>query len=71
VSRIHCRGAWCSAAAPSAVAFHRVFLLTVPFMVVSLVLGLVMREKPLSREMAEIAEDKAEAPRVLTSVVRR
>jgi hypothetical protein len=49
-------------AAPSAAAFHRVFLLTVPFMVAALVLGLVMREKPLSREMVGIAEGKAEAP---------
>ena len=31
-------------------------------MVVALVLGLVMREKPLSREMVEIVEGKAEAP---------
>jgi EmrB/QacA subfamily drug resistance transporter len=50
------------AAEPSAAAFHRVFLLTVPFMALALALGLVMREKPLSREMVEIAEGKAEAP---------
>jgi hypothetical protein len=31
-------------------------------MAVSLVLALVMREKPLSEEMREIAEGKAEAP---------
>jgi EmrB/QacA subfamily drug resistance transporter len=49
-------------AAPSAAAFHRVFLLTVPFMAVALVLALVMREKPLSAEIVEIAEGKAEAP---------
>jgi hypothetical protein len=50
------------ATAASAAAFHRVFLLTVPFMAVALVLGLIMREKPLSQEMTEIAEGKAEAP---------
>jgi len=49
-------------AARYASSFHTVFLLTVPFMVVSLILGLVMKEKPLSDEMAEIAEGKAEAP---------
>ena len=35
---------------------------TVPFMAVALVLALVMREKPLSKEIVEIAEGKAEAP---------
>jgi hypothetical protein len=37
-------------------------MLTVPFMALALVLALVMREKPLSVEIAEIAEGKAEAP---------
>ncbi|ACU74144.1 major facilitator superfamily MFS_1 [Catenulispora acidiphila DSM 44928] len=46
----------------SAHAFQTVFAWTVPFMVLSLVLGLVMKEKPLSDEMREIAEGKAEAP---------
>ena len=31
-------------------------------MAVALVLALVMREKPLSQEMIEIAQGKAEAP---------
>jgi hypothetical protein len=48
-------------AAPAA-PNHRVFLLTVPLMALALVLALVMREKPLSVEIAEIAEGKAEAP---------
>ncbi|GIG93246.1 MDR family MFS transporter [Plantactinospora endophytica] len=43
-------------------AFHTVFLWTVPFMVVSFVLGLAMREKPLSEEMIEIAQGKTEVP---------
>ncbi|MFC6018376.1 MDR family MFS transporter [Plantactinospora solaniradicis] len=43
-------------------AFHTVFLWTVPFMVVSFVLGLVMREKPLSEEMIEVAQGKTEVP---------
>ncbi|QXE38420.1 MFS transporter [Streptomyces sp. GMY02] len=43
-------------------AFDTVFLLTVPFMVLSLILAVVMEEKPLSEEMAEIVEGKAEAP---------
>jgi EmrB/QacA subfamily drug resistance transporter len=42
--------------------FHAVFGWTVPFMVLSLVLGLIMREKPLSAEMIEVAEGKVEVP---------
>jgi hypothetical protein len=34
----------------------------VPFMVLALVLALVMPEKPLSEEMIEVAEGKAEVP---------
>ncbi|MEV8371698.1 MDR family MFS transporter [Kribbella sp. NPDC056861] len=41
-------------------AFHTVFLLTVPFMAVSLVLALAMQEKPLSDQMKEVAEGKVE-----------
>jgi hypothetical protein len=48
--------------AGAAHAFQTVFAWTVPFMVLSLVLGLVMKEKPLSEEMRGIAEGKAEAP---------
>ncbi|HTF11143.1 MAG TPA: hypothetical protein VK659_23515 [Asanoa sp.] len=43
-------------------AFHSVFRWTVPFMVVALLLGVLMREKPLSDEMIEITQGKAEAP---------
>ncbi|SDM58925.1 MDR family MFS transporter [Nonomuraea jiangxiensis] len=43
-------------------AFQTVFLWSVPFMVVSFVLALVMREKPLSEEMIEVAEGKVEVP---------
>jgi EmrB/QacA subfamily drug resistance transporter len=42
--------------------FHAVFGWTVPFMALSLVLGLIMREKPLSAEMIEVAEGKVEVP---------
>lgn len=47
---------------PSVHAFHLVFLLTVPFEVLALVLALVMREKPLSEEMIEVAAGTVEAP---------
>ncbi|MGD0556306.1 MAG: hypothetical protein ABSA93_15180 [Streptosporangiaceae bacterium] len=43
-------------------AYQTVFEWTIPFMAVALVLALVMREEPLSEEMAEIAAGKAEAP---------
>lgn len=53
-------------AAPSvatyAHAYHNVFLWTAPFMIVSLVIAVVMREKPLSEEMIEVAEGKVEVP---------
>ena len=43
-------------------AFSVVFSATVPIAAVMLVLALIMREKPLSEEIAEIAAGKAEAP---------
>jgi hypothetical protein len=43
-------------------AYHAVFGAAVPFMVLALVLALVMPEKPLSEEMTEVAEGKAEVP---------
>ena len=43
-------------------AFQTVFFWSTPFMVASFVLALVMREKPLSEEMIEVAEGKAEVP---------
>jgi EmrB/QacA subfamily drug resistance transporter len=43
-------------------AYHKVFLWTVPFMIVSFVLAIVMREKPLSEEMLGVIEGKAEVP---------
>jgi formiminotetrahydrofolate cyclodeaminase len=43
-----------------AAAYHAVFGAAVPFMVLALVLALVMPEKPLSEEMIEVAEGKAE-----------
>ena len=43
-------------------AYHAVFGWTVPFMALALVLGLLMPEKPLSQEMIEVAEGKAEVP---------
>jgi len=39
-----------------------VFGWTVPFMALSLVLALIMREKPLSAEMVEVAQGKVEVP---------
>jgi EmrB/QacA subfamily drug resistance transporter len=50
------------AAGAPAPAFHQVFLWTTPFMALALVLALVMREKPLSEEMAEVARGEAEVP---------
>jgi EmrB/QacA subfamily drug resistance transporter len=43
-------------------AYQAVFASTIPFMGVALVLALVMREKPLSEEMIEVAAGKAEVP---------
>ncbi len=43
-------------------AYHSVFLWTVPFMALALVLALVMPEKPLSEEMIAVAEGKVEVP---------
>ena len=43
-------------------AYHKLFLWTVPFMVVSFVLAVVLREKPLSEEMFEVVEGKIEVP---------
>jgi len=48
--------------ASTVAAFHTVFVWTVPFMGLSLVLALAMREKPLSDEMIEVAEGKVEVP---------
>jgi EmrB/QacA subfamily drug resistance transporter len=50
-----------SAGSPVA-AYHSVFLWTVPFMALALVLALVMPEKPLSEEMIAVAEGKVEVP---------
>lgn len=41
-------------------AFHTVFLWVIPFLALSAVLGLVMREKPLSEEMKEVAAGDVE-----------
>jgi EmrB/QacA subfamily drug resistance transporter len=43
-------------------AYHAVFGWTVPFMAVAFILALIMPEKPLSEEMIQVAEGKAEAP---------
>jgi EmrB/QacA subfamily drug resistance transporter len=43
-------------------AFRTVFAWTVPFMGLSLVFAVAMREKPLSEAMIEVAEGKAEVP---------
>jgi MFS family permease len=43
-------------------AYQTVFEWTIPFMAVALILALIMREEPLSEEMADIAAGKAEAP---------
>jgi EmrB/QacA subfamily drug resistance transporter len=51
-----------SSAGGGAAAYHAVFGAAVPFMALALVLALVMPEKPLSEEMIEVAEGKAEVP---------
>jgi MFS family permease len=43
-------------------AYQSVFIWTLPFMGLALVLGLVMKEKPLSAEMMEVVEGKVEVP---------
>jgi EmrB/QacA subfamily drug resistance transporter len=43
-------------------AYQSVFSWTIPFMALALILALIMKEKPLSEEMADIATGKAEAP---------
>jgi MFS family permease len=43
-------------------AYQHVFFWTVPVMALSLVLALIMRERPLSEEMIEVAEGKVEVP---------
>jgi Na+/melibiose symporter-like transporter len=43
-------------------AFHAVFIWTVPFMVVALVLAVLMKEKPLSDQMREVAAGNVEVP---------
>jgi len=50
------------AAADYVPAFATVFRWTIPFMVLALVLALAMPEKPLSEEMIEVAQGKAEVP---------
>ena len=49
-------------AGPTAGAYQAVFAWTIPFMVLALILAVIMPEKPLSEEMAEIAAGKAEGP---------
>lgn len=43
-------------------AFGTVFFWTLPFLALSFVLALLMREKPLSEEMVQVAEGKVEVP---------
>jgi EmrB/QacA subfamily drug resistance transporter len=50
------------AAGHTAAAYQAVFAWTVPFMVLALILAVIMPEKPLSDEVAEIAAGTAEAP---------
>jgi EmrB/QacA subfamily drug resistance transporter len=50
------------AAAAYVPAFDGVFRWTVPFMGLALILALVMREKPLSQDMIEVAQGNAEVP---------
>ena len=50
------------AAGHSVHAYQSVFAWTIPFMVLALVLALVMRERPLSEEMIEVAAGQAEVP---------
>lgn len=42
--------------------YHEVFKWAVPFMAISFVLGIIMKEKPLSEEMMKIADGSEEAP---------
>lgn len=43
-------------------SFDKVFFYTIPFMILSLILALIMKEKPLSDEMVKIADGSVEAP---------
>jgi len=43
-------------------AYQAVFTWTIPFMGLALILALIMREKPLSEEMLQVAEAKVEVP---------
>ncbi len=43
-------------------AYQAVFACTVPFIGLALALAVIMPEKPLSEEMIEVAEGKAEVP---------
>ena len=43
-------------------AYREVFAWTIPVLLVSLILAVLMREKPLSAEMIDVAEGKAEVP---------
>lgn len=43
-------------------SFDKVFFWTVPFMVVSFILAVIMKEKPLSEEMVKVAEGSVEVP---------
>lgn len=42
--------------------YHTIFKWAIPFMIVSIVLALIMEEKPLSDEMMKIADGSEEAP---------
>jgi len=50
------------AAGPAAAAYQAVFAWTIPFMVLALILAVIMPEKPLSEEIADLAAGRAEAP---------
>lgn len=43
-------------------SFDKIFFLTVPLMVLSFILGVIMKEKPLSDEMIKVAEGEIEVP---------
>ena len=43
-------------------AYQAVFTWTIPFMGLAFILALIMREKPLSEEMVQVAEAKVEVP---------
>lgn len=43
-------------------SFDKIFLWTVPLMILSFVLGIIMKEKPLSDEMIKVAEGEIEVP---------